>query len=83
MVEREFKDNRKKSKANWTIYVWLQKELRQQDIKTARGTRLRTWCYDFVGSVPRTVVRERRPQESNHRELPIYRDSFVLGSTVW
>lgn len=42
MMERESKDNRKKSKANEIIYIWLQKQLRQQDRKTARGTRLRT-----------------------------------------
>jgi len=69
MVEREPKNHEKKSKANDIIYIWLQKHLRQQDRKTARGTRLRTWCYDCVDKVSETVVRERkRPQENNYRE---------------
>lgn len=69
-VEREYKDSGEKRKANGIICVWLQKQLRQQDRKTARDPRLRTWCYDPVGNEPRTVVRERKkPQESNYMEL--------------
>lgn len=84
MMERESKDNRKKSKASEIIYIWLQsswgnKAERQQE---APGWELDVMIVQTMFS-GQSWGRGEGPRRAIMKNLPIYRDYFILDGTVW